>query len=667
MLKNIIRFRSNENGAFSEIHYFCELKVFRINKIVLLMALVFTSVGASYSQDSLLTELKKVDSIIDVDRGLAEKSIEKIRSKARRDMNKPAIAYSFLTKGNLYFQYQSFDLSLIEYENALELFMELEDTVNIQKAYNNIGAVYTVKEDYLNSLESYLKGYSFVKGNNEIDTKNQTFERIQNYLIILINLGNTYYDMSDFNNAKSFYQKVVEGSEKINDDEMLEKSLYDLATSEIELNELSSAKDHLKKSIEVEESLKSESGLAKKFAAMAKLEYLLNNSVQSEIYLDKSKVELQKGKVLNWGEVGILNDLSELEFYFQNFETAIEYAERAYDLSKELNIEEDRIRALKNMSNAYSKNRQFELAFQAQQELTELKEKKSSNMTSLDVARVEMRLNYEKKMLLDSLEALDQKNKKEREILEVNAENRNRLWVIVALLSLTLILVVSILTLIAFNKKRARNNALLKKSLAEKEVLLKEVHHRVKNNFQVISSLLNLQLSINPSNVEDALKVAQDRILSMALVHRKLYGQQDFEAIEMKGYLEELISTIVESNAVTTSYLVDIKAKGKYVKLDQAIPLGLIFNELITNFFKYVVNEVENAKLSISLEEQGSMLYIEVRDNGKGLPANIDLDNLKTLGLELVDILAEQINAELNLQSDKNGVKIDIKVPIDDK
>lgn len=622
---------------------------------------------SAVAQDSLLVELKKVDSLITKDKDLAAKAIERIRFQARRNLNRTVVARSFLTKGNLYFQYQDFDLALIEYENALELFKELKDTTYIQSAYNNIGAVYTVKEDYLNSLENYLKGYAFVKEGASFDKLTNSTERIQNYLIILINLGNTYYDMEDFKNAKSFYSKVVDGSEKIADDKMLEKALFNLSNSEMQLNELQTAKNHLLKSIQVEVALESSRGLAMKYASLAKIEYKLNNISESQRYLSKSKLELERGDVLDWDEINLLNDLAELEFYFGFFPASIEYAQRAYDLSIELSLEEDRMRSLKNLSKAYSRSNQFEKAYEIQQELFDLNEKKNSNMTSLDVARVEMKLNYEKRMLLDSLESLEQKSKKEREILEVNAENRNRMWVIIILSGLMVLLIVGLFMLYGFNKKRAKNNLLLKKSLAEKEVLLKEVHHRVKNNFQVISSLLNLQLGTNPDNVEDALKIAQDRIQSMALVHRKLYGQEDFEAIEMGEYIQELIQTIVNSNAITSAYEVDLNAEGKYVKLDKAIPLGLIFNELITNFFKYVVPNNEHPVLSISIEESSKELLIKVSDNGDGLPQDINLENISTLGLELVHILAEQINAELDLNSSDQGVEVVLKIPIDEK
>ncbi|MDQ3191174.1 MAG: PAS domain S-box protein, partial [Bacteroidota bacterium] len=197
----------------------------------------------------------------------------------------------------------------------------------------------------------------------------------------------------------------------------------------------------------------------------------------------------------------------------------------------------------------------------------------------------------------------------------------------------------------------------IKSSLKEKEVLLKEVHHRVKNNLQVISSILNLQSSkIKDKKVLEVLKESQDRIKSMAYIHESLYQSKDFSQINFSEYIENLSKNLVHSYRLYNN-LVDLRLDidEVYLNLDLAIPCGLIINELVSNALKYAFPNNKKGTIFITVKIKENNLELKVKDNGIGFPKNIDFRNTETLGLQLVTALSDQIRGSVNMETKKQG------------
>jgi PAS domain S-box-containing protein len=201
--------------------------------------------------------------------------------------------------------------------------------------------------------------------------------------------------------------------------------------------------------------------------------------------------------------------------------------------------------------------------------------------------------------------------------------------------------------------QRRQAEAHLTVSLREKEVLLKEVHHRVKNNMQIVSSLLELQSDV----IDDATLLAQfrdsqDRIRSMALVHETLYQSQDLARLDLARYIHTLSAQLVQSYSVDPQRItVQIQAEPVILDIDQAIPCGLILNELLSNTFKYAFPQNRTGAVHVELHAgtaQQAMLV--VRDNGIGLPDAIDFRHTESLGLQLVAMLTEQLQGTIALE-----------------
>jgi len=196
----------------------------------------------------------------------------------------------------------------------------------------------------------------------------------------------------------------------------------------------------------------------------------------------------------------------------------------------------------------------------------------------------------------------------------------------------------------------------LRSALKEKEVLLKEVHHRVKNNLQVISSILNLQTSyVKDKETADLLKECQNRIKTMAYIHESLYQTKDFLHINFSEYIINLVKNLFysyDANQQKIKTIFDVDTI--FLNLDTSIPCGLIVNELVSNALKYAFTDGSGGCVTIKIKKlKNNNIEMVVSDNGKGIPENIDYKNTETLGLQLVSILSEQINGTITINRTK--------------
>jgi len=208
------------------------------------------------------------------------------------------------------------------------------------------------------------------------------------------------------------------------------------------------------------------------------------------------------------------------------------------------------------------------------------------------------------------------------------------------------------------SNERKRAEKKIKESLHEKEILLQEIHHRVKNNMQVISSLLSLQSRyIDDKESFDVFKESQNRVKSMALIHEKLYESENLDHLDMGSYLESLCSSL-KSSYISPKDKINISSSAEDINLnlDTAIPLGLIINELVTNSIKHAFDPGEEGNIKISMQRKGTKIILDVSDDGKGIPDNLDFKNTKSLGLMLVNSLVNQIDGDIYLQNHKGTI-----------
>jgi PAS domain S-box-containing protein len=208
------------------------------------------------------------------------------------------------------------------------------------------------------------------------------------------------------------------------------------------------------------------------------------------------------------------------------------------------------------------------------------------------------------------------------------------------------------------SEQKAANDQ-IKNSLHEKETLLKEIHHRVKNNLQIISSLLNLQSGyLKDQETIEILRESQNRVRSMALIHERLYRSEDFSSVDFNKFLVDL-TNILQSSYYNVARLValNLNLEQIYLSIDIAIPLGLLINEIVSNSFKHAFVDKKDGKIEIEMLRKKDKIFLSIKDNGIGIPEKFNAQESETLGFKLIHSLVSQIDATIEIKKD-NGTEI---------
>lgn len=268
--------------------------------------------------------------------------------------------------------------------------------------------------------------------------------------------------------------------------------------------------------------------------------------------------------------------------------------------------------------------------------------------------------NVENVRKMEQLQSDFQLSRKDEEISNLNKVNRLQRNIGILLMLGVIFVMVMVYFLYnanrrikAYNQEITLQKELIEKREAEKALLLRELNHRVKNNLQMVASLLSLharQLKGHPA--ADALMAGKYRVEALTLIHQKLYRDDVDTLIDIKDYIDELVKNLVMNFG--PAFRLELALIPFIIKIDKAIPLGLILNELITNSLKYGQQENENPLLSLAIIQKEDDIVIRIQDNGKGLPEDFDFRNATSFGLKLVHSLIGQLKGTISWKSD-NG------------
>ncbi len=467
-----------------------------------------------------------------------------------------------------------------------------------------------------------------------------------------IHYSNKHYDKSleTLDEIISFYENVKNHKKNAiwrNNKAMIHLSCY-CATMEAQ-------KQNLYKSIKSSKEIDFKAGEAYAYVHLARMLKKEQKLDSAYFYLEAaSKIQLGKrGKRFT----GYLNQIKG-DFWAakENADQAIKYFTKAYDIWDELNVLEDKQYTAKALALFYNKIKKPATAYKYMETYVTIKDSAFSKKNIEEIKELELTYEFEKQQYKDSIQNaealavldLEQKNKIQQE--------RHVQQILLGLFIAALVLGGFVYYAYQRKKKTSKildeKNKIIEKALQEKQLLLKEVHHRVKNNFQIVSSLLELQTK----GIEDekALNLANEgknRVKSMALIHQKLY-QNETGLIDFDEYINVLVKELSYMYASEKKVQTSINTKNMQFDIDTAIPLGLIVNELITNAYKYAFDATKENKLNISINKLNEEEYkLVVADNGKGIDDAIDLAKVKSLGLRLVKRLTKQLQGNFTLNN----------------
>jgi two-component system, sensor histidine kinase PdtaS len=337
--------------------------------------------------------------------------------------------------------------------------------------------------------------------------------------------------------------------------------------------------------------------------------------------------------------IGLAN-LGETNFLLGNYKAALPYQLETVRLQERAREYVNLVENYDHVSGIYEKLGDYKAAIRYQKKRVALID--SIAPIKSDAAMAEMLTHYETE-------------KKEATIAaqgNIIAQQRTIQWLgggaVVLLVGFIIVGFISLRT-------RAKKNSLLAAKNAENELLLKEIHHRVKNNLEVVSSLLALQSAqIDDANVKEAMQEGQNRVNSIGIVHQKLYQGTTLGAIEMKDYFLNLSESVIDTFGAEQRVTLEVAMEKLNVDIDVAVPLGLIVNELLTNTLKYAFPDGRDGKVIIALEQKtDGILHLEVADNGTGKSG---ITHGTGFGSQLIELLTKQLNGEMR-EEVANGLR----------
>ncbi|MEM8528138.1 MAG: histidine kinase dimerization/phosphoacceptor domain -containing protein, partial [Bacteroidota bacterium] len=541
------------------------------------------------------------------------------------------------------------DSSLFYDQMALDYLLQTADKAATAKAYNYVAGDYLELDDYENAQANYLKSLKLYENLDDQAGMAKVYSDIS-FL---------YAKSKDYERAVQYGERGIGIVEKmgIPDSTDLGIAWFYLVRSYIELEQFDKALQAGQNAVKLLEPYADDAPFALMRAYAFRAEaYQAMQDYEKALADYRYAWEFGKSKVADENTVGGYQQGIAAVLRLQGkCEEAIPYYEGFFTTMIDRDAYEDLDLANTNLelADCYEQIGAYKKAVQQHKIATQLKD-------TLDNERYE---NLESE-LIQKYES----DKKDEQIALQTAtiqQQKQIQWLSIGLAALFALLLAGLFFTYRRNQK---TNALLQNlnsDLAQKnqqnELLLKEIHHRVKNNLQTISSLLSLQSAhIENPEVQGAVEQSQNRVRSMALIHQKLYQGENLAAVEMKEYLQMLGETIVDTFGVDSEQI-EIEYPMEQVELDvdTAIPLGLIDNELLTNALKYAFPDDRKGKIKVSLQRIGERFKFLVKDNGIGLSQNADAPK-SGFGSQLINLLVMQMGGKMERQS-RNGLVTEIE------
>lgn len=474
-----------------------------------------------------------------------------------------------------------------------------------------------------------------------------------------------YYNTGDYRKAASGFEKLIPLTSGEQDFHRLAGAHNNLGLSYIELNQPDSAINHFNRSIEAWISkLENNGSLDTSFISLVKgniaKAYVQKGMCKEAqpLLLEKVKAGVIEGN-LNW-QINGLNLLGYTYLCLGKPETALQLLDSAgallhqyFFISGYRNNTVWRVEVLEAMGHTKDAFDRYKELVHFNDSISAIQDRARSDMMQViyEVEQKNREIKLQRARVFEAEE--DAKRQKERQ----------QFMVIGFILLAVIILILG--WVIIQRRKRAhqladknqrieQQNKIIEESLAEKEILIKEIHHRVKNNLQLISGILELQaVKFDDNNVREMLREGQSRVRSMALIHQQLYQRENLGAIDFQDYVVKLANDIVVAfNDEGCKIDIHIKVDHFSFDVNTVVPLGLIINELITNTIKHAFKGRGSGNIHIDIQQDGEEFYkLTIRDDGLGLPPDFDPDKSSSLGLRLVKGLSRQLGGDYRFEN----------------
>jgi two-component sensor histidine kinase len=541
--------------------------------------------------------------------------------------------------GGSYYQLDFPDSSLLYYDRALALFRNLNDTAKAIDVESNIIQIYTDLGLYEKALE---KSFDLITRLEKQDASRALGSCYSTTASIFEATG-------EYRDALVYHRRSLSVRLKINNEKGVAHAFNNIGETFSRIGQYDSAITNLKKSLIIKEKLGDKLGSAHSLNSLGNVYSKLGSPKEAETYFNKA-LQLRREVKDKTGQAISLNSLGELKLTSKLFREATILLDEAEQLSRETHAIETLKQNLTLKLKLYGTMGMHSHAINVARELMSLKDslinvEKSKNLKSIHIG-FETVKKENRILLLEQSEELKQ--------AEIHAK---QIVIYALIVGLLLVLVIAVLIYRNFNNAR--------KSKERVETLLKELHHRVKNNLQILSSVLTLHAEqLTDKSAQHAMKSSEGRVNAMALIHRKLYNAEQNRSVDLKGYVAELIEYLMSSYGYVGKQIkIKINIPPLQIDIDKAIPLGLILNELVTNAFKYAFSNHNAPQLDIVVTPTRNEITIHVIDNGKGLDSQAIGSDTGSFGIKLTTTLIRQLKGNYTLKSEL-GTHYTLNIPI---
>lgn len=537
-------------------------------------------------------------------------------------------------------------------QKSIQLSQAIGDVKQLILGYNELSHLYELENRVNYSIE-YL--YKSLKLLDEIDSPKEK-------IIIHNNIAVLSVKLKEFKLALSHCRKglkLCKQGEYKNLEALLYNNIGDIYNK---MSHYDTAIYYFNRGLDKYLSIHNERGIGNSYLLIGDA-YLNKGQLDSALLFALKSLELRENSNQRLG-LSTFSKYKVCHIYFlkKNYRMAKKYGLEAFEEAQLLGLKEAIATTSKVLSVIYEHEGNFKEALQMNRISSNLEDSLWTTDNQKEMLRQQLTYEYNKKQMIANNEIQLLNEKQRASGLELALAKRQR----AIFFGIGMVLFVFLALLLLFYRQNKRKNTILnvqkkrlEMALEENALLLKEVHHRVKNNLQMISSLLSLQ-SRSVENLEalDILKAGQNRVKSVALIHQKLYQDKDISKINLKDYVNQLFKHIQslyfkKEKEITLESNINDELQ---LDIDTAVPLGLIINELITNSFKYAFIDVNLGRIQISVDQEADKFKLLYKDSGKGLPKDFSFEGSGSFGMKLTQLLTKQLQGTITYSVEQGFV-----------
>ena len=544
-------------------------------------------------------------------------------------------------KGNL-------DSCLLYLNQSITLYSSVNQTEYQAMSIGDIAIAYYVRGNYEMALRNYFKAIDLLRG-----IQSRHLSKILN------NAGLLYKARKDYDNAIRYFKESVLIKEQQGDEVGLVNTYMNIGSMYQSKKKPDSALLFAEKCFDLAEKLNRTDDMAGSSGNKGEALFALGRFEEAELSFKKG-YQLATASDCHNCMPGLLHGLAELYVHKKQYREALDLLNTAVEMCRAGNKTQQLISLYNDLSDCYRAMGNFKTALMYKDSLTELSGKV---------------LNEENIRQINELSAVYETAEKENRILALNVEKRSSLAEALRrkeernyfIVSTILFLALAAVAYKAYTSNKKKKELLneqkkqIESSLRDKEILLKEIHHRVKNNLQLVSSLLSLQTNyIKDEFALDAVKESRNRVYSMALIHQNFYQEDNLTGIAVDEYIGKLCDNLFQSYNIKPGSVRLIKeVESITLDVDIVVPLGLIINELITNCLKYAFPGNRDGTIKIILKETNEELRLSVYDNGIGFLKNPTNDDPDTFGFKMIQAFVQKMKGQLKIHNE-DGARVEI-------